>query len=80
VKAEWAAVAAFYMRRVAHRRGEPGVPGMLARLLRTSDKHRLTEMIALTLLYLDDRGAGAATPGACIADPDLLSTLREMAR
>jgi glycosyltransferase involved in cell wall biosynthesis len=78
VKVEWAAAVAFFARRIAvgpdsARRGTR----YLERLLRVTDRHQLTRLIALVLLHA--RAADAGSPGACLADDVFLAELQEAA-
>ena len=83
VRLEWAVVAAFFAERMVSfgdpRRARPDLFHYLSRLFDVIDGHKLTKMVALSLLRA--RGADRGqTPGACLADDEFRSALRELAQ
>jgi glycosyltransferase involved in cell wall biosynthesis len=81
VRLEWAVVAAVFAQRFASAKDalDP-CSQYLARLLEVTDRHQLTRLVALSLLHAQRGGAGAVSPGACLADRDFRAALREIAQ
>jgi glycosyltransferase involved in cell wall biosynthesis len=78
VRLEWAVVAAFFAQRFASTRDASDCSQYLARLLRVTDRHQLTGLVALSLLHAQRGGPEALAPGACLADRAFRAALQDI--